>query len=185
MNVTSAARALAENPSLTWPGLLPQRVYNLKVPRIASGSSLAVGEQLHAQLHLYWRGAWIDPDYYYTCVGIEDILSDLGLKRANLKTELPVSGGGIRGQVDICGSLINGRSAVVEIKSTQGEYGLPPSPREVCQLGLYASLLKYNTPTLICLRVNLRLRKISAFVMSDTSTLISNVERGASALSAA
>lgn len=187
MNVTTAARLLAEKQLelATWPSLLPQHVYNLEVPRIASGRSLDLGEQLHAKLHQFWGGTWIDPDYYYTCAAIEDVLIDLGLDRGNLKTELPVSGNGLNGQVDICGSLSDGRSAVIEIKSTQGEYALPPSSRELCQLALYSSLLKYDAPTLICLRVNFRLRKVSAFVMSDASALIANVELEASALNAA
>lgn len=180
MNVTSAAKSIANaNPGLSWPGMLPLAVYTLNVPQLPTGAAMELGEDFHANFDRHMNGEWVCKNHYYTCAAIVEILGDLGIARKSLRTEVPLSAAGMTGRADIVGCDSNGQSWVVDIKTTQGKFALAPSPVELCQLALYADLLGLRFPVLACLRINLRLGKISVFHISETEHLIQVVKESA------
>ena len=177
MDVTSAAKALAQNTSdLTWPEVLPQRLYNLCVPNLPTGSPLQLGEDFHAHLNKHLSGEWVPKDHYYSCSGVAEILADLGLERKSLKSEIPVKKGQLTGQADLVGVDSSGQPWVIEIKTTQRKHVLAPNSTELYQLALYAELLGYKNPTLACLRINFSNAKVGVFYAENGAPLVSQVK---------
>lgn len=164
---------------LQWPFRYPTDVYDYWTTRWPKGSPIQVGERLHDAMHIFLtKGAWIYPEYYVPCQTILEILDDLGLPKNALQSEMPIGTGRLRGRVDLCGRLADGRSCITEIKTTLGDHAEPPSHEEIVQMGCYANLQSSKKPVLICMRVLLRENKICVFRLDDTDQVLAQV-RGA------
>jgi hypothetical protein len=171
MTVTEKAKILAAtHPALAWNGVYPDQIYDYDAKRLPPGESMAAGDRFHRNMERYWDDQWVNPSDEYVCSVVTDILLDLGIEQ--IESECPVSNGKLSGRVDLLGIHKNGRHWVIEIKTTQGAEVLPPRPQELCQLALYASLLKLNNPALACLRINLRTQKIAVFHMYDCQEVL-------------
>lgn len=181
VKVTAAAKMLVEqgNSVLGWPGQLPQAVYNFKVPQLPSGQPLDLGEEFHRCLERHLSGQWVAKEHYYSCSGVAEILSDLGLQKKSLRMELPLRRGSLSGVADLVGLDSADRQCVVEIKTTQGLYALAPQPWELAQLAMYADILEFNHPRLICLRVNFRLGRVSVFFADFHTSVIQDMVKAA------
>lgn len=158
-----------------WPRRLTNMTYRFQSIKLPRGKALRVGERLHESLEDCVSGRWVHPEYYYPCLAILHALSELGMKMDTLQSEMAVSGAGCNGRMDIYGVLSDGRSCVVEIKSTLGKYLNRPSPQELIQLGYYATLSGSKTPRLACLRISFPSRRLGVYCMDVSATMMKQI----------
>ena len=164
MKATLAAKDISlRTPELVWPEVLPQRLYDLSVPKLPTGRPIELGEDFHGNLEKHLGGSWISKEHYYACSAVGEILDDLNIQRKSLRTEQVLKSDAISGRADIVGKDRFGRDCVVEIKTTLGNFALAPQSCEFAQMAIYADLLGFEIPRLICIRVNLRLGKAAVF----------------------
>lgn len=146
--------------------------YRFRCDAQPSGNALWVGERLHESLETCLHGKWVYSEYYYPCRAILHALQELGMLMNSLQSEKTVSGAGCYGRMDIYGVLTDGRSCVVEIKSTLGNELRRPKPDEVIQLGYYAALSGAQSPRLAFLRISFPTRRLAVYTMDPTPAIM-------------
>lgn len=173
MNVTTFSKSFGEPSWAQWESEFSDETICFREGGKFFGDSLRSGERFHQHFSRFTKGLWVPSVHYTACLAIEATLVERRV--AEIESEVPVQGFGLRGQVDVVGKLDNGRPVVVELKTTLGEYALKPRPAEVIQLGTYASLLRLEDPLLLWLRISLKSRCISVFSMDESTALMSCV----------
>lgn len=163
MNVTEYSQRLADaHPEVKWPCVGADLVFDFEATKMPRGSSLMLGSLVHDYLPAFIEGDYVPEAYADTCAVIYDILYQMGMDE--VESEEVVNGVGLSGRIDMHGIDVRGRHWVVEVKCSQGLYLPPPSRREIFQMVSYAKLLDQTIPPgLICLRVNLRTRKVGVY----------------------
>lgn len=172
MQVKTLSKTIAEsNPNWAdWPTELPTATYRYEAPPLYRSEAIKAGERLHAAFSTYTQGEWITPALYFPCQAIESALADLGVYE--IHSEQFIQKGSLRGQVDLHGTLQNGRPVVIELKATLGQHALKPRPSELIQLAAYAHLLEHKNPLLVCVRVALMKQRINTYVIDDTTDIM-------------
>ena len=119
------------------------------------------GVGLHQAFAAYSTSIAINPKYTGACRCIVGALADLGI--IEFQTEVPLHGTNLHGIADIVGHTSKNGFVIADLKTTLGEYALPPKPAELIQLSSYAVLAGDGPSRLICVRVALRQRTINVF----------------------
>jgi len=176
MRVTTLAKQIAQSSTeIAWPHMHANHVYDYAGTGMFNGDSMKVGEELHKHLELYLNGRFVPQREREVCSVIVEILLELGLD--DIETECAVQYGSVRGKVDLYGTHANGRSWVIEVKTTQGSHIEEPRAQELMQLALYARMLQFKNPLLACIRVNLRTMKVGVYLTTKTAPYLDIAEQ--------
>lgn len=170
MNVTTFSKSLGEPSWAQWDSEFPDNTVRFRERGRFFGDAMGSGERFHQAFSHYVAGIWVARVHHTACSAIEGVLADHDV--AEIQSEVPVQGFGLRGQVDVVGTLDSGQPVVAELKTTLGEYALKPRPAEVIQLATYAAMLGHQNPLLLWLRVSLNSRCISVFRMDESKPLV-------------
>ena len=173
MTVTQFSKSIGQPSWALWDSEFPDQTIRFRERGRFFGDSIESGERFHRAFSRFTEGLRVSPVHHAVCLATRGLLADEEVVK--FKSEVPVRGFGLSGQVDIVGKLDSGRPVLVELKTTLGEFALKPRPAEVIQLGTYAAMLELKNPLLIWLRVSLKSRCISAFKMEESEPLLGGI----------
>jgi hypothetical protein len=164
MKVTDFAKGLSQVEIMAEmiPAIdIPNATYRFSGAGLWTGNRVDAGVWFHHAFAAFSKGSSYEPKYTDACRTIVAALADLGV--SEFQAEVPLHGSRLNGVADILGHTSGNEIVIADLKTTLGEYALPPKAAELLQLASYAALAGDEPSRLVCVRVALRQRCINVF----------------------